>query len=388
MDVERPLRILMTADTVGGVWQYALTLCRALSAGGDRIDLATMGAAPDAAQRREAAAIPGLRLHASDYRLLWMADPWRDVAAAGRWLQALAERVRPDVVHLNDYAHGPLRWRAPVLMVAHSCVGSWWRAVHGEDPPPAWQRYRAAVGAGLAAADHVVAPTRAMLAALRAQHRIDAPSSVIANGATPLERPVPICARQPLVLGAGRLWDEAKNLSTLAAVAERLAWPVRIAGDARHPDGGRAAIAPSLLLGRLPPRALHGWLARAGIYALPARYEPFGLSVLEAAQCGCALVLGDIASLREVWGEAALYVDPDDADGLAATLQRLIDDTALRERMARRALARAARYTPAAMAAAYRRRYLALVAQQRRPLPAARANAFSSTPAISLGASA
>jgi glycogen synthase len=54
------------------------------------------------------------------------------------------------------------------------------------------------------------------------------------------------------------------------------------------------------------------WYARASIYALPARYEPFGLSALEAALSGCALILGDIPSLREVWLEAAPYVSPDD----------------------------------------------------------------------------
>ena len=58
------------------------------------------------------------------------------------------------------------------------------------------------------------------------------------------------------------------------------------------------------LLGSLSPRALAAWLARAAIYCLPARYEPFGLSVLEAALSGCALVLGDIPSLREIWDDA------------------------------------------------------------------------------------
>ena len=66
------------------------------------------------------------------------------------------------------------------------------------------------------------------------------------------------------------------------------------------------------------------WLARAAVFALPARYEPFGLLPLEAALSGCALVLGDIESLREVWGDAADYVDPDDADALARTINTLI----------------------------------------------------------------
>jgi glycosyltransferase involved in cell wall biosynthesis len=95
------------------------------------------------------------------------------------------------------------------------------------------------------------------------------------------------------------------------------------------------------------------WLRRAGIYALPARYEPFGLSALEAALCGCALVLGDIASLREVWGDAALYVPPEDRDALCDTLARVIRSSTLREDLAARARLRARRFTPERMALGY-----------------------------------
>ena len=52
------------------------------------------------------------------------------------------------------------------------------------------------------------------------------------------------------------------------------------------------------------------WLRRATIFALPARYEPFGLSALEAGLAGCALVLGDIP-MREVWHDAAMFVPPE-----------------------------------------------------------------------------
>jgi len=147
-----PRRVLMTADTVGGVWQYAMDLCRVLCARGDEITLATMGGLPDRAQRREAGSIPGLDLRASRYKLIWMDNPWRDVNEAGEWLLGLAHEVQPDIVHLNDLGHGDLDWPAPVLTVGHSCVLSWWRAVHGERAPePQWTPYRERVTAGLLA---------------------------------------------------------------------------------------------------------------------------------------------------------------------------------------------------------------------------------------------
>ena len=68
---------------------------------------------------------------------------------------------------------------------------------------------------------------------------------------------------------------------------------------------------------------------------------------------GCALVLGDVPPLREVWDDAALYVTPGDGQALARELGRLIDDHAMRKVFAARAAARASRYTLHGMADAY-----------------------------------
>jgi glycogen synthase len=86
---------------------------------------------------------------------------------------------------------------------------------------------------------------------------------------------------------------------------------------------------------------------------LPARYEPFGLSALEAALSGCALVLGDIPSLREIWGDAAIFVSPDDATGFARALNNLIADPESRETLSGRARARALQFSPQRMGEEY-----------------------------------
>ncbi|VTU39414.1 glycosyltransferase, family [Variovorax sp. PBL-H6] len=365
MAAERPLHVLMTADCVGGVWAHALELTAALGALGVRVTLASMGAPLSPAQRAQAAGIPALSLHESSWRLEWMDDPWDDVAAAGRWLQQLEQALRPDVVHLNQFAFGALRFRAPTLVVAHSCVLSWWRAVRGGSAPARFDRYRQGVAAGLAGASLVAAPTQAMLASLGENHGLSRPGLVLPNGRDPLAyRPA---AKQPVVLSAGRLWDEAKNLAALEAVAPALPWPVRVAGATRMPGGGMRETRAVEPLGELSPSALAVQMSQAAIYALPARYEPFGQSALEAALSGCALVLGDIASLRELWGPAALYVPPDDHDALREALQRLIAQPLLRDELARNARARALHFTPARMAHAYRRAYRQLIAHASAP---------------------
>lgn len=343
------LRLLMTADTIGGVWTYSIELARALRQHAD-IVLAAMGAAATMEQREQAQAA-GVRFYNHPFRLEWMEEPWDDVRAAGTWLLDLEQRFKPDLIHLNNFAHAALPWHSPVVVVGHSCVCSWWEAVHGEPAPASWNHYRDRVRAGLAAADAVVAPTGAMLHALERHYGPFRDSRVVHNGLEARWRPAE--QKEPFILCAGRLWDQGKNVALLAEAAPGLTWPVRVAGDARSPDGYETEITNVTFLGRLSRDQLARQMQRSALYALPARYEPFGLSVLEAASHGCALVLGDIGSLRELWQDAALFVSPDDPDALRQTLARLIGDADLRQHWGGRALSRAAAYPAASMTAAY-----------------------------------
>jgi glycosyltransferase involved in cell wall biosynthesis len=266
---------------------------------------------------------------------------------------------------------------APTLVVAHSCVLSWWRAVHGVPAPASYARYREQVALGLRGADCVVAPSRAMLLALQRHYGAPSDGRVLYNGCD-LARFSP-GPKRPLIAAAGRVWDEAKNLGTLARVASELRWPVCIAGDERAPegsaDGSSFGVETNVRrLGKLASDGVAALLGEAAIFAAPARYEPFGLSVLEAAASGCALVLGDIDSQRELWHDAALFVRPDEPELLAATLNQLTEDAALCSALAARARRRAADFSHARFAAGYTQLYRELVERGRthvRPLSVA-----------------
>ena len=362
MAAEHVSTVLMTADTVGGVWTYAIELARALAAGGVRVHLATMGGPVRDHQRRQADAVAGLTLHESPFKLEWMQDPWADVEKAGLWLQELEDVFTPQVVHLNQFAFGALPFRARKLVVAHSCVLSWWHAVHGETAPSEWDEYHRRVSRGLAGAHMVAAPTQAMLATLAGNYGFRGRAVVLPNARDGSQfQPGP---KRDVVFSAGRLWDDAKNLVALDAVAEHLPWPVRVAGSCIAPHGGVIRPRWAQVLGELGAHEVAREMATAGIYALPARYEPFGLSVLEAALSGCALVLGDIASLRETWGATALYVPPDDHAALHAALVRLIANAGERERRGRAARARALHFHPQRMAQDYLRAYTTLFQEE------------------------
>lgn len=307
-------RVLMTADSVGGVLSYAEDLCRGLSGADVEVLLAVMGGALTLEQRAPFDALDGVKVEDSDYALEWMEEPWSDVSAAGLWLLDLAERFQPDLVHLNGYAHASLPWRRPTLVVGHSCVSSWFEAVQCEPLPFRFAPYDRKVRAGLRAADAVVTPSRFMAAALERHYGPLREVRVVPNGIW-LEDYAPRI-KEPFILAAGRLWDEGKNVRLLAEVASRLPWPVMVAGetdDISLPDGVNA-------LGRLGRGALRDVMSRASLFVHVARYEPFGLAPLEAAASGCALVLSNIPTFRALWSSASAQVSPDDPAALARTI--------------------------------------------------------------------
>jgi glycogen(starch) synthase len=327
----------MTADAVGGVWTYAVELIAALGEDAE-IVLATCGPAPGRAQREQLRRLPLSAYEHRGYALEWMAEPWDDVARAGEWLAELREQHDAELVHLNAFAHGAMPFGVPVVVVGHSCVLSWHEAVRGRPAGPEWDRYRREVSEGIAGADVLVAPTAAMLDALVRLYEPAAETIVVPNGIgdgayAPRDK-------RPYVLGVGRAWDEAKNLGALERVAPELPWPVRVAGA-----GGS--------LGHVSPEALRALYGHAAVFAEPARYEPFGLAALEAGRAACALVLGDIPSLREVWGGAAVYVDPFDDDALAAALLALTRDETRTAALGAAARDRARSFTGEAMGDAY-----------------------------------
>lgn len=330
--VQAPL--LLTTDAVGGVWRYTIDLARGLQRRGVPARIAVVGPAPDADQRREAA---GLGVIETGLPLDWTAESPAALARTTAGLRELA--IDAHAVHLHAPAlAGSARWPVPVVAVAHSCVGTWWEAVRG-GPLPADLTWRAeATEAGLHTADAAIAPTRAHAAATRARY----PGVVIEavhNGAA-CSGPAP--RRSRAVLTAGRLWDEGKGAAALDRVAPGLDAPIRAAGPTAGANGAAIALPHLDLLGRLGPDAMARAYAEATVFASMARYEPFGLSVLEAALSGLRLVLADIPTFRELWDGAAIFVA-----GEADLLPALRD--ALAQPGDGGAQARARRYTLDAM---------------------------------------
>ena len=98
-------------------------------------------------------------------------------------------------------------------------------------------------------------------------------------------------------------------------------------------------------LGYLPDDTLAVLYRLAGVFVFPSLYEGFGLPPLEAMACGAPVVTSNVSSLPEVAGDAAVLVDPYDADSIADGVAKVLSDPALRDEMRAKGIARAREFS-------------------------------------------
>lgn len=356
----KKLKVLMTSDTVGGVWTYALELCRALKPYDIDIHLLGLGAMPDDHQKKEVKLFKNVTFYPTNLKLEWMEDPWEDVLKAEKKIETIVKLVTPDVFHFNNYISETVSFNIPKITMYHSCVQTWWQAVKGCQAPTAWEPYMSHLQNACNTSEVVIFPTEAIQKMAYQAHSLTAPYEVIYNARNMVIADSAV--REKIILCTGRIWDEAKNLMLLCEVADQLPWPVYVAGDDQHPGTSKKMVLNNVrFLGKLSSEELKYWLERTEIYINPALYEPFGLAVLEAAKKGCALALGNLDTLQEVWQDNALYFDPRKAEDIMEVLMNLIKDDSLRSDYQKRAKSHSKRYNLKTMGASYHQLYRSLV---------------------------
>jgi glycosyltransferase involved in cell wall biosynthesis len=356
------MRLLMTADTVGGVWRFTQELTSGLLEAGEAVALVSFGREPSAAQQAECERLQARWgesfFYAScDTPLEWMRENDRAFDHGAAVLARVSREFEAELLHANQFCFGATRLGVPTVVTGHSDVLSWARSCRGAELEHSeWlARYCALVQRGLDAADVVTAPTAWMMRALGEGFRLPSDQLVIPNGRS-------VAAQAPAerrlrAVTAGRVWDEAKDVALLGMA--RSPMPLVVVGE-EECDGVRAGELEGVELhGALSEQALLQLFASSAAYVCTSRYEPFGLAPLEAALCGCAIVAREIASLREVWENAALYFR--DAEELSAVLKRLYEDPEFLCAYQQRAAERAQMFSREQMVNGYREMYADLL---------------------------
>ena len=359
------MRVLLTTDTVGGVWTYTRELTQGLLTQHCSVCLVSFGRKPDAVQsawisRTKADAGSRFDFAASDAPLEWEQENAQAYEAGAPLLLELVKSFGADLLHSNQFCFGALPVAIPKVVAAHSDVLSWAEACRPEglEISPSLERYVRLTQRGLDGAHAVVAPTHWMLSALERNFPLHMPTSVIANGRT-LPTIQAARPRRLQAATAGRVWDPAKNLPVLDELDSPL--PIVVAGETVFHDQRAFLFKRENITyaGSLAEADLLSLFAESAIYLATSVYEPFGLAPLEAALCGCAVVAKGLPSLREVWGDAALFFES--SSDLKRLLERLVAAPQLLVEAQRRSEARARALSAGRMTDAYLQLYAELV---------------------------
>ena len=344
------MHVLITSDTLNGNWIYTRELVSGLISRGLRVTLVSFGEIPLPEQTGWMQSLDGLAYHPTAFRLDWMQEGQQDFYDASAYLCSLVKEMKPDVLHSKHLCYGALPLAIPRVVVAHGDLLTWWKAVHGREPKDsAWLRwYRQTIARGLSQASAVVAPSEWMLNTIRSCYSGCARETVIHHGRNPILFN-PYVAKEDSVLAVGRLLDPAKQVNLLTQQAHPV--PVCIVGDDASDPCLRAPLRADVkfsdgtagisLKGPQSAAELRLLYGRAAMYAGTSRYDPSGMSVLEAALSRCALILNDIPSWREIWGPAAVYFRTNESASLAEAVRILSADLQLRRNFANRAFQRA-----------------------------------------------
>ena len=344
------MHILITTDTLNGNWTFTRELVSGLITRGLRVSLVSFGEIPMPEQTAWMDRLYGLTYHPTAFRLDWMEEGQHDFQDASAYLCSLIRDLKPDVFHSNQLCHGALPARIPRIVVAHGDLVTWWRAVHGREPKDSpWLRwYKRTIAEGLSGASAVVAPSEWMLNSIRSAYSQGMRELVIHNGRNPIFFN-PYTSKEDSVLAVGRLLDPAKQVNLLTQESHDI--PVCIVGDDSTESSRKVPVRADVqfrdgstgiaLKGPQSESQLRMLYSKAAIYAGTSRYDPSGMSILEAALSRCALVLNDIPALRELWGNAAMYFETNDAASLAETVRMVSSDPQVRRNFANRAFQRA-----------------------------------------------
>lgn len=371
------VHVLVTGDTLSGSWTYTRELVTGLVTRGVRVTLVSFGEIPLPSQTSWMDHLHGLDYRPTAFRLEWMQEAEQDLAESSAFLMALVCELRPDVLHLHQFAYGNLPVDVPKVVMAYGDLLTWREAVPNRGSVSAvatetralgW--YRRAVLQGIAGATAVVAPSSWMLDRISACYMLPRRSEVVYPGRNPIFFN-PYINKEDCVLAVGRLVDTSKQVFLLTQHEQPM--PVCIVGADQTVPAPRIPIRADVkvaieetsvaIRGPQTEAQLRALYSRAAIYAATARYEPLGMPALEAAFSRCAIVANDIPSYREIWGDAALYFRTNDGASLAESIRALSEDRTMRRAYAELAYARAReRYTTKRMIDDYLQLYRSLAA--------------------------
>jgi len=316
----------------------------------------------------------------SDFELVAYEDPRNPVptlegssamripVAAGKYSPfgqtALKRRARLDRLDLfhSPFYPIPVRISCPVVVTIHDLIPFLFRTSNPLKELIVKSGYRVA-----ARSSHIITVSQHTANDVRQILRVPPKKITVIHNAVsdlhfhPLRNPAePVYLaerfriRSPYVaVGSAHNWQTKNLVSALRALVlaqqsgSKFQTVVYGPPDGFHAAGGRDAWRELDLVctGHLSASDLGRLFRHAELALTPSLYEGFGLAILEAMSCGCAVITSNAGSLPEVAGQGAQKFDPLDLNGMANAATRLLSNPAELSMWQARALKRAADFS-------------------------------------------
>jgi len=271
-----------------------------------------------------------------------------------RWmLAAELARLRPQLVHAPDHVcPEPLGWRT--VLTVHDLAFLRLPETHA----PQSRAYYAGLLRSVCRATRTICVSQATRDDLLELAGADPERvRVIYEAPDPCYRPdgPAAPAERPYLVFTGTI-EPRKNLArvlrALATLAPGRRPELRVAGAAGYRAAEVLALPAQLglegdvcFLGPRPTSEVASLYRGAIALIFPSLLEGFGLPILEAMACGTPVITSNRSSMAEVAGDAAVLVDPEDVESIAAAISQLMEHPSEREEWRRRGLARAAQFS-------------------------------------------
>ncbi len=292
----------------------------------------------------------GVTVHLANYRPGFV----REMAWEQLRLPRLARRLGVDAT-FSPANFGPLMAPGSVVLLRNAL------AVGAVDPRPAKRLYWSVLSAMTFLS--VLFCRQGIAVSAYARETLVRPPSlrrkvtVVHHGVDTRFRTSTASGREAFLLAVADLYIQ-KNLLTLVDAlavlrADHPGLVLQVAGAEVDPDYAEQVreriIAHGLeeaviLLGPQSPDALADLYARCGVFVFPSTVETFGQPLAEAMASGAPIACADATAMPEVLADAGLYFDPADATDMARTIDRLLRDRTLAQRLGAAAAARAGRF--------------------------------------------
>ena len=247
-------------------------------------------------------------------------------------------KIRPDVLHIPHYIF-PLLWPGKLILTIHDLIMhmSTGKQVTTTSTGLYWFKhylYRFAVWYGVHRANHIIVPAQFWKDELIKRFYLN-PSkvSVTYEAVEPVYFQSKTLPTEPFVIYTGNLYPH-KNVPVLIQAVESVPNLTLYIVSARSVFWDRLPKLPQVkLLGRLTDTEIIDYYQRATAFVTPSLLEGFGLPGLEAMAAGCPVIAANASCLPEIYGDAALYFDPNSVSDLITQISKLQSNTVLRKRL-------------------------------------------------------